>query len=220
MSKPRSSKRHTNPAGKDYEVGYKRPPVATRFQPGGIIEILTVDLHVRVAVRRDPVELAAVGRTPALVDVPPVGQATLEDLGRQIEVGNDVRQRSQRAGLVELDDPAAVDVEKLVRARRAAHVVARFLKHPVVRRHIEVDHIAGLVLVECDDRLEALRRDLLWAHAQVEAFEAPATYPPAASSYVRQWYAPREMAKCCFTQMIWERIWNPEVCRPTATSAA
>ena len=38
--------------------------------------------------------------------------------------------------------------------------------------------------------LDALRRDLLWAHAQVEAFEPRGRYPRAATAYVRSWYAP------------------------------
>ena len=38
--------------------------------------------------------------------------------------------------------------------------------------------------------LDALRRDLLWAHAEAEAFEPRGRYPREASAYVRAWYAP------------------------------
>ena len=38
--------------------------------------------------------------------------------------------------------------------------------------------------------LDALRRDLLWAHAEAEAFEPKGRYPREASAYVRAWYAP------------------------------
>jgi hypothetical protein len=38
--------------------------------------------------------------------------------------------------------------------------------------------------------LDALRRDLLAAHGQVQAFEPQGSYPADASAYVRAWYAP------------------------------
>ena len=38
--------------------------------------------------------------------------------------------------------------------------------------------------------LDALRRDLLWAHAQAEAFEPTGRMPAGAPRYVREWFAP------------------------------
>ena len=38
--------------------------------------------------------------------------------------------------------------------------------------------------------LDALRRDLLWAHAQAEAFEPTGRVPADATRYVRDWFAP------------------------------
>src|SRR6476646_2279396 len=43
--------------------------------------------------------------------------------------------------------------------------------------------------------LDAIRRDLLWAREQVEAFEADGRVPDGAPPYVREWYAPRAAAE-------------------------
>ena len=61
--------------------------------------------------------------------------------------------------------------------------------------------------------LEALRRDLLWAHAQVEAFEPPDVYPDDASSYLREWYAPRAAQELLHFRSLVEQVGSADVMR-------
>ena len=61
--------------------------------------------------------------------------------------------------------------------------------------------------------LEALRRDLFWAHAQVDAFEPAAGYPDEASSYVREWYGPRAAQELLHFRSLVEQVGSADVMR-------
>ena len=61
--------------------------------------------------------------------------------------------------------------------------------------------------------LEALRRDLLWAHARVEAFDPPSGYPAEATSYVRAWYAPRAAQELLHFASLVEQVGAADVMR-------
>src|SRR6478735_2012353 len=43
--------------------------------------------------------------------------------------------------------------------------------------------------------LDAVRRDLLWAHEQASAFAADERMPSGATPYLRDWFAPRAVAE-------------------------
>jgi hypothetical protein len=61
--------------------------------------------------------------------------------------------------------------------------------------------------------LDALRRDLLWAHAQAEAFEPRGKYPRNASVYVRAWYAPKAAEELLHFRSLVEHVGSADVLR-------
>ena len=68
--------------------------------------------------------------------------------------------------------------------------------------------------------LDAVRRDLLWAHAQVEAFEADGRVPREATSYVRAWYAPRAAAELLHFRGLVDEVASSDVLRVILARAA
>ena len=68
--------------------------------------------------------------------------------------------------------------------------------------------------------LDAIRRDLLWAHAQVSAFEADGRYPAEASAFVRAWYAPRAAAELLHFRALAESVASVDVLRVVLARAA
>ncbi|MSO95814.1 MAG: class I SAM-dependent methyltransferase [Thermoleophilia bacterium] len=61
--------------------------------------------------------------------------------------------------------------------------------------------------------LVALRRDLLWAHAEAEAFEPRGLYPEEASDYVRTWYAPAAAEELLHFRGLVEQVGSADVLR-------
>lgn len=61
--------------------------------------------------------------------------------------------------------------------------------------------------------LEALRRDLTWAHSEAESFEPPEGYPAAASGYVRAWYAPQAAQELLHFASLVEQVGSADVLR-------
>ncbi len=61
--------------------------------------------------------------------------------------------------------------------------------------------------------LEALRRDLLWAHAEAEAFEPRGRYPREASAYVRAWFAPAAAEELLHFRSLVEQVGSADVLR-------
>ena len=61
--------------------------------------------------------------------------------------------------------------------------------------------------------LDAIRRDLLWAHEQVSAFEPDGRYPAEASPFVRAWYAPRAAAELLHFRALAEGVASVDVLR-------
>ena len=59
--------------------------------------------------------------------------------------------------------------------------------------------------------LDALRRDLLWAHEQVEGFAPAGRYPRGASSYLREWYAPAAAEELCHFRSLVEQVGSSDV---------
>jgi hypothetical protein len=68
--------------------------------------------------------------------------------------------------------------------------------------------------------LDAIRRDLLWAHAQVSAFESDGRYPVDASPFVRAWYAPRAAAELLHFRALAESVASVDVLRVVLARAA
>ena len=68
--------------------------------------------------------------------------------------------------------------------------------------------------------LDALRRDLLWAHEQVSAFEPAGRYPAEASPFVRAWYAPRAAAELLHFRALAEHVASVDVLRVVLARAA
>jgi len=68
--------------------------------------------------------------------------------------------------------------------------------------------------------LDALRRDLLWAHGQVEAFAPAARYPRGASAYVRAWYAPTAASALLGFGSLVEQVGSGDVLRVVLARAA
>ena len=54
--------------------------------------------------------------------------------------------------------------------------------------------------------LDAVRRDLLWAHAELSAFVPRGQYPADASPFVRAWYAPRAAEELLHVRGLCERV--------------
>lgn len=61
--------------------------------------------------------------------------------------------------------------------------------------------------------LDALRRDLLWAHAEAEAFEPRGRYPRGASAYVRAWYAPAAAEELLHFRTLVDQVGSADVLR-------
>ena len=61
--------------------------------------------------------------------------------------------------------------------------------------------------------LEALRRDLLWAHAEAEAFEPRARYPRGTTAYVRAWFAPAAAEELLHFRSLVEQVGSADVLR-------
>ena len=68
--------------------------------------------------------------------------------------------------------------------------------------------------------LDALRRDLLWAHAQAEAFEPRGRYPREASQYVRAWYAPAAAEELLHFRSLVEQVGSADVRRVVLARSA
>jgi hypothetical protein len=68
--------------------------------------------------------------------------------------------------------------------------------------------------------LDAIRRDLLWAHAQASAFEADGRYPAEASPFVRAWYAPQAAAELLHYRSLAESVASVDVLRVVLARAA
>jgi hypothetical protein len=68
--------------------------------------------------------------------------------------------------------------------------------------------------------LDAVRRDLLWAHARTEAFEADGRVPREATSYVRAWYAPRAAAELLHFRGLVDEVASSDVLRVVLARAA
>jgi hypothetical protein len=68
--------------------------------------------------------------------------------------------------------------------------------------------------------LDAVRRDLLWAHAQAEAFEADGRVPGDATPFVRAWYAPRAAAELLHFRGLVDQVASSDVLRVILARAA
>ena len=68
--------------------------------------------------------------------------------------------------------------------------------------------------------LDAVRRDLLWAHGRAEAFEADGQVPAEATSYVRAWYAPRAAAELLHFRALVDEVASSDVLRVILARAA
>ena len=68
--------------------------------------------------------------------------------------------------------------------------------------------------------LDALRCDLLWAHAQAEAFVPQGRYPATASSFVRRWYAPEAAEELLHFRALVEQVGSADVLRVVLARAA
>jgi DNA methylase len=68
--------------------------------------------------------------------------------------------------------------------------------------------------------LDALRRDLLWAHAQAAAFEPRGRYPADASAYSRAWYAPAAAEELLHFRSLVEQVRAADVLRVVLARSA
>ncbi|MCZ7590480.1 MAG: site-specific DNA-methyltransferase [Gaiella sp.] len=68
--------------------------------------------------------------------------------------------------------------------------------------------------------LDALRRDLLWAHAETQAFEADGRVPDDATQYVRAWWAPRAAAELLHFRSLVDQVGSADVLRVILARAA
>src|SRR6476620_6876138 len=68
--------------------------------------------------------------------------------------------------------------------------------------------------------LDAVRRDLLWAHGRTEAFEADGRVPADATSYVRAWYAPHAAAELLHFRALIDEVASSDVLRVILARAA
>jgi hypothetical protein len=59
--------------------------------------------------------------------------------------------------------------------------------------------------------LDALRRDLLWAHEQAEAFEPTGRMPAGAPRFVREWYAPAAAEELLHYRSLVEQVGSADV---------
>ena len=68
--------------------------------------------------------------------------------------------------------------------------------------------------------LDAIRRDLLWAHERASAFEPDARFPHEASAFVRAWYAPRAASELLHFRSLAEHVASADVLRVVLARAA
>lgn len=68
--------------------------------------------------------------------------------------------------------------------------------------------------------LDALRGDLLLAHARAEEFTPRGRYPAAASAYVRAWFAPAAAEELLYFRSLVEHVGHPDVLRVVLARAA
>jgi len=68
--------------------------------------------------------------------------------------------------------------------------------------------------------LDALRRDLLWAHSEASAFEARGRYPNDANTYVRAWFAPSAAEQLLHYRSLVEHVGSADVLRTILARAA
>ena len=68
--------------------------------------------------------------------------------------------------------------------------------------------------------LDALRRDLLWAHAEAERFTPRGRYPAEASAYVRAWFAPAAAEELLHYRSLVEQVGSADVLRVVLARAA
>ena len=68
--------------------------------------------------------------------------------------------------------------------------------------------------------LDAIRRDLLWAHEQAAAFEPEGSVPADATPYVRDWFAPRAAAELLHFRSLLDEVASSDVLRVVLARAA
>ena len=68
--------------------------------------------------------------------------------------------------------------------------------------------------------LDALRRDLLFAHARAEEFSPRGRYPAAATRYVREWFAPAAAEELLHFRSLIDEVGHPDVLRVVLARAA
>jgi DNA methylase len=68
--------------------------------------------------------------------------------------------------------------------------------------------------------LDAIRRDLHWAHAQASTFEPDGQVPADASPFVRSWYAPRAASELLHFRSLTEEAASADVLRIVLARAA
>jgi hypothetical protein len=68
--------------------------------------------------------------------------------------------------------------------------------------------------------LDAVGRDIRWAHEQVEAFVWDGRVPPAATTYVRDWFAPRAAAELLHFHGLVDAVASADVLRVILARAA
>jgi hypothetical protein len=68
--------------------------------------------------------------------------------------------------------------------------------------------------------LDALRRDLLWAHAEAEQFVSRGRYPRGTSAYVRAWFAPVAADELLHFRSLVEQVGAADVLRVVLARAA
>jgi DNA methylase len=61
--------------------------------------------------------------------------------------------------------------------------------------------------------LGALRRDLLWAHAEIESFRPRGRYPRGATRYIRTWYAPTAAEELLHFRGLIDHVGSADVLR-------
>ena len=68
--------------------------------------------------------------------------------------------------------------------------------------------------------LDAVRRDLLWAHEQASALAADERMPSGATPYLRDWFAPRAVAELLHFRSLVEQVASADVLRVILARAA
>ena len=68
--------------------------------------------------------------------------------------------------------------------------------------------------------LDAIRRDLLWAHEQSSALESDGSMPSDATPYVRDWYAPRAASELLHFRSLLDEVASSDVLRVVLARAA